>query len=57
MNPNRLIPLGSLGVEKLTKKATGGKKYGFKLSVGKDEDLILRAPDEKSFNNWVESLT
>ena len=47
MNPSRLIPLGSLGLEKLTKKATGGKAFGFRLSIGEDEVLTLRAPDQK----------
>ena len=47
MNPTRLIPLGKLGIEKMTKKAAGGKAYAFKLSVGENEDLILRAPDRK----------
>ena len=57
LNPTRLIPLGSLGLRKLTKKACGGKNFGFKLSVGDSEDLILRAPDQKQFDNWIASLT
>lgn len=57
MNPTRLIPLGSLGLVKLTKKACGGKSFGFKLSIGDSEDLILRAPDQKQFDNWMRSLT
>ena len=47
MNPTRLIPLGSLSLEKLTKKAAGGKNFGFKLKIGDDEEFMMRAPDQK----------
>ena len=43
-NPTRLIPLGKLNVAPLAQK-TAGKPFAFNLTIDKDEEMTLRAPD------------
>ena len=54
-NPTRLIPLGKLGVAPVSQK-TAGKPFSFRLTIGNDEELLLRAPDRPQFDNWISSL-
>ena len=54
-NPTRLIPLGKLEVAPVAQK-TAGKPFAFNLTIDKDENIMLRAPDRDQFDNWIKSL-
>merc|ERR1712012_1146248 len=54
-NPTRLIPLGKLEVAPVAQR-TAGKPYAFNLTIDKDENIMLRAPDRDQFGNWIKSL-